>query len=383
MFRHKSSGARFVTMRQMSDALKIPITALLDLMTAHKLDVYQLNNPVFVQQLRDIGQHKGKREWCTTAKLASVISLLRRMHADEEEVRPVGNLVQPFTDAARSQPPTSASMLGMQPVVGTAADAPTPSPGILAAAAAGPAAEEEEEERSGYWSEERYNSDEDERMMDGVQQEPQDAGIPSPPFVISPPGRAAIINTQIGRPRRILDFPTTPGGGGTGGRRAAGIPLMTEGDDDVDDAAGDVLLSPTPLALRDFPTTMEAVYLTAEEKSKPYGLGDAATRPVLAQVAAFIRWSEADIQLDRDARYATAAQTTTTGKHADVIKAFLGYTVHIRGDYSKHTVTLAAYKKPDTFMGFVSFLIARGVGRGHILKHLSVARKVNCFLTTG
>ncbi len=65
------------------------------------------------------------------------------------------------------------------------------------------------------------------------------------------------------------------------------------------------------------------------------------------------------------------------------MKAFIGYSVNILHKYTAETVGLSVYTEPDVIAGFVSFLIARCVGRGHILKHLSVARKVNSFLMTG
>lgn len=156
-------------------------------------------------------------------------------------------------------------------------------------------------------------------------------------------------------------------------RRVHGLPFIAPG-----------ILSPTPLALRDFPTSLSAVYLSEDELSMPYGLTKRETsRAVKHSIAAFIAWSTSDIQLDRDARYAGAVQSTTTEKHGVVIKSFLGYIVHIRGDTTPETVTLRAYCNPGAFIGFISFLKARSVGRGHILKHLSVARKVNAFLMTG
>jgi len=43
---------------------------------------------------------------------------------------------------------------------------------------------------------------------------------------------------------------------------------------------------------------------------------------------------------------------------------------------------LYLYWNPDFFSRFVAFLLARGVGRGQVLKHISIAKKVSTFLRT-
>lgn len=363
MFRYKRTGSRFVLTRQISAALNITIAALTALMGKAGLSLYELHDPAEIQQLQDInqlGSAASNPAVVSTTKLSSIIKLLRRMDTDEEQVLPVGRLIQPLVDASRAPPPASASMLGMQRLAEAA---------VLEAELGDYDPEDEGFDPADY-DNAAAQDDPD------FEPEPEDASIPSPPFYISPPARAAMINMRVGRPRRLEMTPaSTPVS-----NRAPGLPLVPPG---TTPRRTPFAPSPTPLALRDYPTALEKVYLTDEQKSEPYGLGGAASRRVLEEVAGFVRWSESDIQLDRDARYAAAAQTTTTEKHADVIKAYLGYTVHISGDYTKDTVALAAYRAPHTFLAFISYLMGRGVGRGHILKHMSVARKVNSYLQTG
>ena len=43
-------------------------------------------------------------------------------------------------------------------------------------------------------------------------------------------------------------------------------------------------------------------------------------------------------------------------------------------------VTLLDYARPYLFIGFVQFLVKRGVSKCHVLKHISVAKKLNAYL---
>lgn len=61
----------------------------------------------------------------------------------------------------------------------------------------------------------------------------------------------------------------------------------------------------------------------------------------------------------------------------------MGYLVKIAGVHERADVSLLDYTRPYLFLGFVQFLIKRGVSRCHILKHISVAKKLNSYLGAG
>jgi len=133
-----------------------------------------------------------------------------------------------------------------------------------------------------------------------------------------------------------------------------------------------------------FPVTIATTYLSEEEKTRAYGLSaDRVPLELKRGIAEFVRWSTADVQLDRSERYAASVQLTTTDNQQTTILGYMGYLANIRTDVSADQLSLKAYERPNLFAGFISFLQAREVGRGYILKHLSVARKVNNYLLSG
>ena len=141
--------------------------------------------------------------------------------------------------------------------------------------------------------------------------------------------------------------------------------------------------SPTPVALQEYPTSLDVMYLSEEERTAPYGIGYLCPRMVSDDITKFVKWSTTAVQLDRSERYPAAVQSTTTEKQEVAIRAYLGYLINIRGHRIGNLIDLSDYSDPDFFIGFISYLVARNVGRGHILKHISLARKVNNFLGSG
>ena len=132
-----------------------------------------------------------------------------------------------------------------------------------------------------------------------------------------------------------------------------------------------------------FPINLPATYVSADDSKKPYGLADRATRAVKEEIKGFVKWSTNGIQLDRGVRYGAAVQTTTTDKHETCIKAYLGYIVNIKGTVFAEDASVTVYSSPTSFIYFIAYLKARGVQRGHIIKHISLARKVNNYLISG
>jgi len=130
-----------------------------------------------------------------------------------------------------------------------------------------------------------------------------------------------------------------------------------------------------------FPKQLPAIFVPGDAVRR-YGLAKASLT-LRRGIKDFVSWSTASIQLDRSDRYSSAVQRTTTDKHETCILAYLGFLVNIKGDVSLADASIEAYSDPVMFAGFLAFLRARDVGRGHVLKHVSLARKVNNYLISG
>jgi hypothetical protein len=100
------------------------------------------------------------------------------------------------------------------------------------------------------------------------------------------------------------------------------------------------------------------------------------------ELEVFDRWQSDPINLDRSPRYMRAVQSTTSNKHETVILGYLGY---VRAYFAVPLpqLGLCAYADPAQFAQFVAYLRARGVSKGQLLKHVSLARKINDFLKSG
>ena len=131
-----------------------------------------------------------------------------------------------------------------------------------------------------------------------------------------------------------------------------------------------------------FPKHLPTIFVPADAP-RTYGLASKASRSVRQEVKDFVTWSTTSVQLDRSVRYSASVQRTTTDKHETCLLAYLGFLVNIKGDITVDEASLSAYSSPNQFAGFIAFLQARDVGRGHVLKHVSLARKVNNYLISG
>ncbi len=132
-----------------------------------------------------------------------------------------------------------------------------------------------------------------------------------------------------------------------------------------------------------FPTTLPITRLTAAERRHKYGLGIYTPTLVKEQIKDFVKWSTNAVELSRAGTYSAAVQFTTTEKQETCILAYLGYLANVRTDVSDERLDMSAYDQPKWIAGFISYLMARDVGRGHVIKHISLARKVNNWLVSG
>lgn len=100
------------------------------------------------------------------------------------------------------------------------------------------------------------------------------------------------------------------------------------------------------------------------------------------QINVFERWQTDPINLERGERYVRAVQSATAEKHETCILGYLGY-VQSRYRVQFDQLSLNAYLEPDKFSQFIAYLKARGVQRGQLVKHVSIARKLADFLQSG
>lgn len=132
-----------------------------------------------------------------------------------------------------------------------------------------------------------------------------------------------------------------------------------------------------------FPATMPRTVLTSYQETELYGL-EKTRMPARLQdeVRAFKQWSQEPINTQRTNTYATASSSATLEKVGACIRAYLGYVskyYHVLATY----LELAEYQDPDRIMNFVAYLNARKAHKGHILNHLSIAKKINVYLASG
>ena len=132
-----------------------------------------------------------------------------------------------------------------------------------------------------------------------------------------------------------------------------------------------------------FPSRLPEVVLTPEQQQEKYGImRSSVPSNVRDELEVFDRWQSDPINLDRSPRYTRAVQSTTSDKHETVILGYLGY---VRAYFAVPLpqLGLCAYADPTQFAQFMAYLRARGVSKGQLLKHVSLARKVNDFLKSG
>lgn len=91
------------------------------------------------------------------------------------------------------------------------------------------------------------------------------------------------------------------------------------------------------------------------------------------QVEEYIKWAKSAINLERGLRYAPAIQCATAETNEACMFAYMGY---CQMYHPLRQASLLAYLDPERIMAFVAYLRARGTKKGHILKHISLARKV-------
>lgn len=132
-----------------------------------------------------------------------------------------------------------------------------------------------------------------------------------------------------------------------------------------------------------FPTTLPRIVLTQQQETELYGLDKSRMSAQLKnQVKELKEWSKARINTLRTNTYATASSAATLVKVGACVRAYLGYVAKYYYVPASH-LELSEYKDPTRIMQFVAYLNARGAHKGHILNHMSIAKKINVYLGSG
>jgi len=151
-------------------------------------------------------------------------------------------------------------------------------------------------------------------------------------------------------------------------------------EDQVGPSAEDDNRIITDLSIVKFPSELRRHALSERQRSEPYGLDKHQKPTALSKdVRAFKDWSVTDFNFSRGMRYSRSVQSETIDGHIMQIRAYMGY-LSIYHDVPLDRLNLNLYAKPELIVRFLAFLIARQVGKGHLMSHISLARKINDFL---
>lgn len=143
---------------------------------------------------------------------------------------------------------------------------------------------------------------------------------------------------------------------------------------------------PPPPPQSSFPTTLPAPpALYDNQRREYYNLMTIIYPSPLPQqlgceLASFDNWSSNPIQLDRDTKY-KACQEVTLETTRDSILGYMGF-IYMYHETELHDLSLYLYRSPSLFATFVSYLLARGLGRGSLSRQITTAKKVCSYLNT-
>lgn len=123
--------------------------------------------------------------------------------------------------------------------------------------------------------------------------------------------------------------------------------------------------------------------LDEEARKMDYGIPAEHVPPQFkSEMDGFTTWSSMPVNLSRGMQYAHGVQATTVEGHLKQMRAYAGY-LTLYGNVTLEEVSLQHYADPTLFLSFISFLRARNVTRYPLVHHVSLARKVNAYLSTG
>ena len=114
-----------------------------------------------------------------------------------------------------------------------------------------------------------------------------------------------------------------------------------------------------------FPTTLPIHQeLLPEEMIHQYSLRP-VPRKLAMEITSYMEWSSAPINTERSARYIGGVQSTTLEKVPQKVAGFMGF---ISRKYAVHRddISFNLFENPRNCVDFISYLVARGVGLGHL-----------------
>ena len=117
------------------------------------------------------------------------------------------------------------------------------------------------------------------------------------------------------------------------------------------------------------------------QRREPYSLVSLVSQipwQLEEELEAFMEWSATPIQLDRDTKY-KACQSATLGSNKEAILCYMGYLTKFKA-VPPNQLSITFFRQPSLFAAFISYVLARSVGRGWIARHLSISKKVCSFL---
>lgn len=130
------------------------------------------------------------------------------------------------------------------------------------------------------------------------------------------------------------------------------------------------------------PVNLPQRTLSSRQKRERIGLkASSVPTEVKARITAFQHWCTNPIQLDRLGRYTRPVQSTTIPGHLEYIRFFFGFAIKYHA-IPATKVSLKLYQNGSMYADFVAYLLARGGGKRHLAKHISLARKINYFLAS-
>lgn len=131
-----------------------------------------------------------------------------------------------------------------------------------------------------------------------------------------------------------------------------------------------------------FPTTLPTTTLSAEGKKEGYGFTkDNCPDTLEDDMANFRKFSTEAYNFNRTGKYMQAVDLVTVDKQETLIRGYAGF-CHLYFKVSTMDIGLDSYKDPTKVAHFLSYLQARDVHKGHAIRHVSLARKVNMFLAS-
>jgi len=131
----------------------------------------------------------------------------------------------------------------------------------------------------------------------------------------------------------------------------------------------------------EFPSTLPIKVLSWQQKKEGYGFTERSTPiHIRRDIQAFCTWAGTDFNFNRSGIYARAVQSTTLEAQVSLMRAFLGFVASFTAVTNIRNLNLTAYANPRHVADFLAYLLGRNVGKGHMLQHLSLAKKINAYL---